>query len=68
MLQLLAKHKTTAVALIAGAFLIGGMVRWMLGQIDAVELGAFSGSVSAVATVLIGLLSKDGNLKKKSDE
>jgi len=67
MLQLFYKHKTTAVALIAAAFLIGGMVRWILGQITASELTEFSVSVSAVTTVIIGLLSKDGTLKKKSE-
>lgn len=68
MIKLITKHKTTTVGLIAMAFLVGGMVRWMAGSIDAMELGAFAGSVGAIATVLLGLLSKDGTVKKSADE
>jgi hypothetical protein len=68
MKKLIEKHKTTAVGLLTAAFLIGGVVRWMLDQIDAMELGAYSGAIAGLASTLLGFLSKDGERPKKQEE
>lgn len=65
MKRLISRHKTTIVAVIALIFIIPGIVRWTLGQIDELALGAYAGVVGSIATVLIGLLSKDGDIKKQ---
>jgi hypothetical protein len=65
--KLISKHKTTITGLITAALLIAGIVRWLLGQIDAMELGAYSGVVGGIAATIIGLLTKDGNLSKTKE-
>jgi uncharacterized membrane protein len=67
MKRLLTRHKTTLTGILTAILLLAGVVRWLLGQIDFTELGGYAGVVGGIAATILGILGKDGNLKKNSD-
>lgn len=61
------RHKTTITAAITGVLCIGAVIRWYLGQIDSAELQNFCTAAGTISVILVGIFSKDGEIRKNEN-